>query len=258
MNFIGRIKSFFRKVDGFLTDAMFNVKWKCGACGTENGNGKYFCDDCLKKLPFNDGNKCNHCGRKTAVPETYCLTCKNKLTSLYVCRSAFVYDYPINALIKNFKYKNARYLREVFAEYLYAEYVKENFSPDYLAIVPMTAKAYKKRGFNQSEFLADDLSSKCGVPVFKSIIKKFDTRRQVTLSAEDRLKNLVGAYKITDKASVIGKEVLIIDDVTTTGATGEAVAKTFLNAGAKKVGLLTVASLPDINSVKRDKNKRKK
>ena len=76
------------------------------------------------------------------------------------------------------------------------------------------------------------------------IIKVKETKRQATLSRDDRLKNLKGAFRVKNKKEIKDKTVLIVDDVTTTGATGEAVAEKLKKAGAKAVYLLTVASLP--------------
>ena len=255
-----KIREKFKRAIGFIgrfLDAnVYNPKWKCNACGVENGNGKYFCDKCYSKLPFIKGAKCAHCGRTTTVPEVYCLSCKDKITSLYRMRSVFDYEPPISTLVKKLKYEGCKYISEIFVNFLYTEYLKGEFEPDFITFVPMTEKAHKKRGYNQSELLATGLSDKIGVPVYTGVLKKRETERQATLSARERLTNLDGAYKVTDKASVKDKEVLIIDDVMTTGATSETLAKAFLKAGAKRIGLLTVCSVPDINSVEMVKIKK--
>ncbi len=226
----------------------FNIHWTCNNCGDEifeSDNEKFFCRKCKDILPFNDGNICLHCGRKTIQKENFCLTCKDKLVSLDICRSPFYYDKPISTMIKKFKYNGAKYLCEVFTEYLVKEYEKNEFDFDYITFVPMTEKACRKRGYNQSKLLAEGVSNSIGVPLFSGLLKKFDTKRQATLGAKDRLQNLIGAYKVTDKNTVKDRSVLIVDDVTTTGATAETLAKELLRVGAKRVGLLTVASLPD-------------
>ncbi len=236
-----RIKNFLSKV---LDLIFFNKKWRCNNCGKEIFNGEYFCEQCKDKLPFNDGLICQHCGRKVEAPTDYCFTCKGVLTSVDKSRSVFVYEKPISQMISKAKYFGRKYYLDIFAEYLSNLYFKNYFNADLITFVPMTEKAQKKRGYNQSKILAEQLSKIVNVPVFYGLEKKKETERQATLNKEQRLKNLVDAYKITDKKSVKGKSVLIVDDVTTTGSTAEALSNKLKKAGATEVFLLTVASVP--------------
>lgn len=235
-------------IRNFLRKYLFNSKWTCQICGREIFNDRYFCDECTLKLPYNDDAKCNHCGRKTLAPVDYCSTCINFLASFDMCRSPFVYDKPISTLIKNFKYKNQPYLADVFAEFLSATYYKNYMSADLVTFVPMTDKAKKKRGYNQSELLARSFSSITAIPVEEVIVKAKETERQAKLNRNERLKNLAGAFRVANQKLVKDKSVLIIDDVTTTGATAEIISDKLKRAGAKRVYVLTVASVPPKNN----------
>lgn len=236
--------SFFSKIGQFIKQFFFNPKWTCNVCGKEIFDGKYFCDDCEKELPFNDGAICEHCGRKLKVADNYCTTCKGKLVSFDRCRSVFTYDAPINKLIKNAKYDGKKYLLELFASYLSTAYAKHFLKADFITFIPMTEKSKKKRGYNQSQELSNLVGEKLGVQVIECLRKTKETDRQATLNSGDRFKNLVDAFKIIDKKVVLDKSIVVIDDVTTTGATAETVAKILKKAGAKSVYLLTVASVP--------------
>ena len=108
----------------------------------------------------------------------------------------------------------------------------------------MSVRAEKRRGYNQSKLLAQKLSELIGVDVLDCLIKTKETERQATLTGEQRRKNLVDAFKVIDKKSVKDKSILIVDDVTTTGATAQIIAQKLKNAGAIKVYLITVASVP--------------
>lgn len=249
--------SFFEKIKSFFVNNFFNLKWRCLGCGEEKFNDKYFCEECQKNLPYNNGYICFHCGRKTQCATNYCDTCKNMLTSIDKGRSVFIYAPPISDLIKKLKYGRRKYIAEVLSEYLFYEYGRNLFLSDYLAFVPMTEKAKRKRGFNQSELLAKNLSDRCGVPVFYGIEKVKETERQASLSAEDRKKNLKNAFKIVDKKAIKDKKILLIDDVTTTGATLEVLASLFKSKGAKTVDCLTVASVYKDNKDKKDKKIKK-
>ena len=229
----------------FLRKYVFNATWKCVACRKEIFDGGYFCDKCKNELPRNDGVICNHCGRKLNSYSEYCSTCKGTLLSIDKARSAFIYEEPISKLVKDLKYHNARYVADVFVEELSHIYFKNYFNADILTFVPMTEKAKRKRGYNQSELIAERLSEKIGVPNLSCLAKIKETDRQAKLNKEQRRTNLMGAFKVLDKTAVKDKSVVIVDDVTTTGATGEAIASKLKKAGAAAVYLLTVASVPN-------------
>ena len=227
----------------FIKKYLFNRKWKCLACNKEIFDGD-FCEKCYQNLPFIKANKCAHCGRETKSPTDYCLTCKGNLTAIDGGASVFTYKKPISSLIQKLKYYNGRYLAEAFAEYLAALYNGLMFKADVATYIPMTLKAEKKRRFNQSELLAKNFSALTGVTAAGLLIKTSETAHQVGLTAAERKRNLFSAFRVKDKKAVAGKNIIVIDDVTTTGATGEAVAEKLKKEGAKAVFLLTVASVP--------------
>lgn len=229
---------------GFIGRLLYYPKWRCFSCGKEVFDDECFCAECRKKLPFIEGAVCEHCGRQVIATESYCSTCKGVLTQTDRARSVFNYEKSVAALIKRAKYDNARYVLTEFADYLASAYYKYYFNSALLVCVPMTRRALKRRGYNQSEILARLVSEKTGVPFADVLIKVKETKRQVKLSANERRKNLSGAFRVTDKTRVRGKSVLIIDDVTTTGSTGEALAEKLKKAGAERVELLTIASVP--------------
>ncbi len=237
----------FQSIKSFVKKYFFNPTWRCLVCGKEVFEKERFCEECIKTLPFNDGPICAHCGRKTVAFTEYCSTCKNVLTDLDMCRSAFSYQYPMSKLIKDAKYNNAKYLIEYFAEQLSLVYLQNYFNADCLVYIPMTEKAEKKRGYNQSQILSEKLSALINVPVINAVKKVKDTKRQATLSRADRLKNLDGAFRVVDKKAVKDKNVLIVDDVSTTGATAQVIASRLKKAGAKTVKLITVCSTPPID-----------
>lgn len=227
----------------FFKRYFFFRSWRCVVCKKEIFNESGFCDDCKNTLPFNDHDICDHCGRKLKVAATFCSTCKGNLIYLDKCRSAFDYDKPISTLIKRLKYDNGRYLVDVFSEYLANVYFKNFIGTDVITFVPATEKSIKKRGFNQSQLLAEKVGEKVLVPVVDCLVKVKETDRQAKLNREQRQKNLNQAFKVKDKALVKGKNVLIVDDVTTTGSTAHAISQKLKKAGAKEIYLLTIASV---------------
>lgn len=237
MGFKDAFERFFKKY-------LYNPAWKCSVCGKEIFDGKYFCTECEEKFPYNNKYICSHCGRQTIAATAYCSTCSEVLTAIDRGRSVFTYEGDIPLLIMGMKYDNRRYLVDYFAEKLSFLYLQNYFNADYLTYVPMTDDAKSRRGYNQSELLAQKVSELTGVPVSHCVIKVKETKRQAKLKRKERLKNLEGAFKINDKTSVKGKTFVIIDDVSTTGATAQAVAERLKKAGAQYVYLLSVASTP--------------
>ncbi len=235
---------FLEKLSAFFNKYLYNAKWRCISCNREIFDGSYFCEKCKSDLPVLEGTICQHCGRKLKRSQNYCTTCKGKLTNIDKARSVYNYAPPISALIKRMKYKNARYLVEAFAPDMANVYFKNYLNADIVVFVPATKKSYKKRGYNQSELLAREFCKLTNLPLIDCLEKNKETSRQATLNRENRIKNLLDAFKIKDKSAIKDKNVVIIDDVSTTGSTAEIIAKLLKKANAKQVFLLTVASVP--------------
>ena len=193
---------------------------------------------------MNNGAICEHCGRKTIQNETYCLSCKENFINIDKARSSFCYEKPISFLIQKYKYSGKKYLADLFAHYLFITLTENMLTADYIVFVPMTEKSLKQRGFNHGQLLAEKLSEKTGIPCLDIIKKIKETPRQAKLTRGERLKNLKGCFRLTKRKIISGKNVLIVDDVLTTGSTSETIAKILKKANAKTVNLLTIASVP--------------
>lgn len=195
-------------------------------------------------MPYiKDGYYCKHCGRRTQKETDYCDTCRNNLTEIDLGRSVFSYEGPALQMVARYKFYDSKYLAEFFASELLSLMRREVIYGDAFVFVPMTKDRLKKRGFNQSQYLAEELSRLTGTPVLDVIKKVKDTPHQVGLGKEDRKENLNGAFALKERKILQGKTVILVDDVTTTGSTGEVLAKKLKAGGAKKVILLSVASV---------------
>lgn len=235
----------FRDLLSETDKALFPDSFTCDICGIETFGGDIggnICTDCIKTLNLNNGNTCPVCGRKT-VRNEICSECKAHAPAFKKAVSPFVYDGGVIMLIAKFK-KGQGYLKEYFADMTAAAILKELPTVDFITCVPMTAKAVIKRGYNQSELLATAISRRTGINVAAKIIEKIkDTSEQKSLSGKERAENLAGCFRITDRAAVKGKSILLVDDVLTTGATANTISKKLIDAGAKCVYLATVASV---------------
>lgn len=236
-------------------------KYTCCYCGADIFDDGYFCENCLKKLPFNNGKTCRYCGAMVLGDNDCCPSCRAEKTFFDKAISSFDYVGIMPTLIKNFKYGNKRYLAEVFAKYMVSTLLSSGLKVDCVVAVPLSDGAFAKRGYNQSLLLAKEICRLTNLPlVEKAVIKIRDTQQQEKLSFKERRQNLLGAFVVTDKTPFEGKNVLVIDDVKTTGTTISRVAKVLKQSKANKVYGLTAVSVKegvrtsnDLTNKKRDK-----
>jgi ComF family protein len=206
-----------------------------------------FCPDCNEKIKFITGNLCPVCG--TIFPDSpakshLCGNCLENKTYFSCARAVVSYETIILHAIHQFKYGNNISVGALLASFM------ANFSfPDvdftgYSLIipVPLHIKRLRQRGFNQSLVLARALAKKKQISVNFSLLKRHKfTETQTGLNKAERNKNIKGAFEVSDKKKIAGKNVILVDDVYTTGATINECAKILTKAGAQKVTVLTLA-----------------
>lgn len=200
------------------------------------------CSECVRSLPWNTGAICPFCGRKVGEAGA-CLECKEKPLKTEKARSAFVHEGEAARFVLRLK-RGEKYLAYTGACVL-SPIAKEEFpQADLLTYVPMTEKAEKKRGYNQSYLLAKELAELLQKPLFSSVRKTKETLAQKTLGRRAREENLKGCFRVDGRADIKDKIILVIDDTMTTGSTASELADVFLKVGAKRVFLLTLTSVP--------------
>lgn len=208
---------------------------------------------CLTSLIYSGDECCVICNEYSVESEALCTECRKKLRpcteSFYISRneekylvwSAFYYSNIVKELIIRLKYRNDFICGEILAKYMLELIKSEKLQFDLIAYVPMTKKALKKRGYNQSEFLANYISRLLEVPLFCSLIKTMDTKDQIGLSGEERWSNMEKCFSIEDYKFIKNKNILLLDDVITTGATTFYCAHYLKESGNNNVCILTIA-----------------
>ncbi|MEG1795389.1 MAG: ComF family protein [Clostridium sp.] len=160
----------------------------------------------------------------------------------YKCFSLGYYSYSIKKLVLALKYKKNFSAGLVIAKYL-SDFLKNEFKDEFdiLTFVPSSKESLQKRGFNQCEVvcknISKDINRKC-ISLLKKV--KF-SRDQIGLTTNERWDNIKDSFSCINSKLVEGKNILLIDDVVTTGATAFYCASTLKRAGAKDVYILTVA-----------------
>ena len=143
--------------------------------------------------------------------------------------------------IHQLKYSDQSRLADPLAAYLIRWWEMNPLPTELVIPVPLHPRREKERGYNQAELLSRRLSAAIGIPhETKSLSRTRYTRPQVGLGAIERQENVAGAFRCID-GEIAGRSILLIDDVTTTGATLEAAALALKRAGVREVWGLTVA-----------------
>ncbi len=127
----------------------------------------------------------------------------------------------------------AELLSEVTARKIIEDFPDVNF--DFITFVPMTDKAKRLRGYNQSEIIARQIAGRLFIPCHEILIKTKDTPKQHHLTSESRRKNLADAITLRSDISVKDKTILICDDIKTTGSTLLVCEKLLMSSGASEV-----------------------
>ena len=117
----------------------------------------------------------------------------------------------------------------------------ENFDFDIITFIPATKDSMKKRGYNQSELLAKHIGKNMNIDVKGYLSKIKETKDQIGLTEEMRWLNSMNSFSLKNQYPLKGKNVLLVDDVITTGATAFSCAKEIKKGGAKNVIILTAA-----------------
>ena len=209
----------------------------CDICGREVFENERVCSQCRGRLPWNDKNICPLCGKKVGEPGI-CLDCKKKRLIVDKARSALLHEGEGARIV--YRAKQKKYFCRTAAELMLP--MLDEFSSDALVFVPMTEKAVKRRGYNQSKEIAEELSRRSGIPLLDAVTKTRETGAQKELGRTEREKNLEGTFHVSDRKGVKNKRLLIIDDTLTTGATVSEMASVLKRAGAKEVCALTLTS----------------
>jgi len=158
-------------------------------------------------------------------------------------RSFGHYTAELSTLVHGLKFKGRRNLTGLLAPLL-AEVFFENWSResvDCLIPIPLHGRRKRERGYNQSELLARLLSRLVGIPCFDGLQRVRSTLPQVGLTDVQRQENVRKAFVCKDKAGIRAKQILLIDDVMTTGATVSSAAQVLMDGGALRVSVLTIA-----------------
>ncbi|MGA1876080.1 MAG: ComF family protein [bacterium] len=209
------------------------------------------CPACWMKVRPIEGPICYRCGYpisaeagSTPVEEIYCESCQKRSPAYIKARSVFYYQDILRELVHRFKYQGQVNIGKMLARYMIRYW---SIEPDFLTSgciipVPLGIKKLRKREFNQSFILAREIGRHLRIRVYPLAMRKVrDGVPQMQLSREERIQSVRGSFAVASGQSVEERDVLLVDDVCTTGATIAECSRVLLHHGAKKVRVITLA-----------------
>lgn len=239
-------KQLFNNLHQSLVELLFPSA--CLACrqAVAPGTLPMFCPECLNRIELITGPLCSGCGRlfpKAAGGDHYCGLCLTGRHHFDRARAVAIYSEPFSQVIHRFKYQGKGYGLSSFRALL--EGLPEppiSTPPDLILPVPLHDRKLRRRGFNQAAILARAFFPKTRRLIRTDLLRReIDTAPQTSLSGKARRQNLKNAFAIWESEEIRGKNLVLVDDVFTTGTTVNECARVLKKAGASRVEVLTLA-----------------
>lgn len=220
----------------------------CLLCDEPADEKTPLCVACETELPWL-GDHCQRCSLPLSAADLTCGECLLEPPAFEQVVVPWRYGFPVDSLITRFKH-NAKWpfghlLADVAGQYLQHRFDEGLPRPDVLLPVPLANKRLRQRGFNQAAMLARWLSQSLGLPCEETALRRIkDTDAQQDLDAKARKGNLRNAFELVPDSLVQGRHLALVDDVLTTGATAQTLARLLMNAGAARVDVYCLARTP--------------
>ena len=200
--------------------------------------------------------RCPYCRRVLDQPAVMCDRCRATLGKCpypipifqgeggqeLVCLSPFLYQRAVKNAVTRFKFKDHPELSDALGSAMAEKVRPYGTAFDCVTCVPLARSRFQERGYNQSELLARRVGKDLSIP-YRDLLEKWkETPAQHTLGKNMREQNVAGVYRVKEKASIVGKQILLCDDIVTTGATLRECSRVLLEGGAASVTCCTLAS----------------
>lgn len=249
--------SFYEVLD-LVLDFIYPKNISCILCNKpiKKINTYSLCKDCFKELNFiQDG--CIKCGKPIIYHSLEkldlcgCSYCFNKSFYFDKAISCIEYSDISKSMILGFKYKNKTYMAKYISNIMKEKLDLENIKFDYITFVPLHKKRMRKRGFNQSEKIAKELGKMIDIPILDCIYRKSNTNRLYNLNRKERKIELKNAFLVKENINYAnGKNILLIDDIFTTGSTVNEISKLLKLNNVNKIFVMTLLTKSNDNYIK--------
>jgi ComF family protein len=210
----------------------------CLLCASHEGAELGLCADCLVELPWHNESQCPQC----ALPSNglTCGRCLNTPPCFDATLAVFSYHYPVDRLLQHYKYHDMLQLARSFASLLQHKLGTRHSQIDLIIPMPMHQSRLQQRGFNQALEIARIIGHNMQIPLdYQSCQRIKSTPPQAGLAFKERIKNIRGVFHCT--ADLHGLNLAVVDDVMTSAASLNELAKTLKQAGAARVECWVIA-----------------
>lgn len=216
---------------------------RCPVCDkVMRGKHRLVCQECLKTLCLVTPPWCARCGKKLMAERELCQDCKEREHQFIRGRAVFEYD-SIRKSLYRFKYGGRKEYAAFYADMTVRclwEFIRA-VSPDGLVPVPLSRSRHRRRGYNQSAVIAEEIGKRMHIPVFSDyVVRQKNTAPLRGQNLYERQNNLKNAFNIGQNVVKL-KTIIIIDDIYTTGSTIDEVAATLKEFGAERVYFVVMA-----------------
>ncbi|KDR94752.1 competence protein ComFC [Peptoclostridium litorale DSM 5388] len=240
---------FIRSLADAALELVFPSGIKCICCGEPipKGNTYSLCKHCFDSLRFIK-NGCEKCGKPIPeeMHERLCSSCMDGAGRLNFDRAVccMEYDDLVHRMIYAFKYGKKTFMGKYLAGIIMDKLEYEQMDFEIIVPVPLSKKRLRARGFNQAKIMADELSRFCKKPCKDILERTRDTDFLSGLSRYERKKELKGVFTLNEYSHNIisNRNILVVDDILTTGSTSSEIAITLKEGGAEGVYVICLAT----------------
>ncbi len=228
-----------------VVNLLFPARAECPLCGQPYVGES--CPQCIKVLAGNKSNFCVRCGRIIQTGTAHraiCRACTATPPVFRFARSVGLFEGLLKEAVYSLKYTGKQSIARLLASLMVEVIVKDDRFLDVQCVVPVPLHEKKLcvRSFNQADLLASEISKLLFLPIDREcLVRTRASGSQSKLNAQMRRRNVLGVFEMLGR-SLAGKRVLLVDDVLTTGATAGECARVILEAGAREVALITLAT----------------
>jgi competence protein ComFC len=209
-------------------------------CNCER-RGFVLCDECLSQIEVLSGWLCKKCGYPLTGRDFICENCRTRPPEYMEMRSWAAFNGPARKALHSLKYHRNLAIGPILAQPLLGMLQKLNWPVDLVIPIPLSKSHFRRRGYNQTAQISITLAQKLNIEhLSNAVLRIKETETQISLDVNQRFTNLRDAF-YGKPAKLNKRNILLIDDVITTGATMQNCTNALLKAGAQKVYCLSVA-----------------
>ena len=225
-----------------------NAPSQCEVC--RQWSGSALCADCIARFAA-PSSRCARCGLRLGLPAPACGTCLREPPVFEHTLCVADYGFPWDQLIAAFKFEGRVELAAPLARCLHAAVLRAGIQPKGLGLVlplPLSPRRLAERGYNQAWELARRVAALAQLPTRADLLQRpIETPHQAELGRAERQRNLRSAFMVEPRLrqTLQGQQVILVDDVMTTGTTAREAAAALLRAGASAVDVWVIARTPD-------------